>query len=145
MCKLWMKKFCPVFLSVMVAAAPRYSRAQNSEVLARVSVPFGFETGSKRFAPGTYTIRMANAHTLLIRSASESGLATVSTESTGPAPRSGTAVFEHRGNRYFLRGITVAGNSRRLYLPPTAEQTHFAETAANTRPATVEKALLTGR
>jgi hypothetical protein len=145
MSKLSIKKFCAVFLSVMVAAAPRYSQAQDPGMFARVKVPFSFESGSKHFAPGVHTIRMENAHTVLIRGVSESGLALTSIEDTGERANRGVAVFQHCRDRYFMREITVTGKSRRLHLPLTKEQQHLVEIAKNANPSMVEIALLAER
>ena len=127
---------------VTLAPLSPLSHAQDNGMLARVNVPFSFESGAKHFAPGVYAIRMENSHTLLIRGVSDSGLALTSIQDDGQAAKRGQAVFQRHGNRYFLREVTVAGKSRRLYLQMTTEQTRLLKAPT---PPSEEVALLTQR
>jgi hypothetical protein len=145
MSTLSMKNFRASLFAAIVAAAPLSSQAQDPGMIARVNVPFSFETGAKHFAAGVYTIRMENGHTLLIRGISDSGLALMSIEDNGTAAKTGKAVFEKYGNRYFLREISIAGKSSRLHLQPTKEQTRFETASKITTPAPVEIALSSER
>jgi hypothetical protein len=145
MSTLSMNKFRAVLFAAIVAAAPLSSQAQDPGMFARVRVPFSFETGTKHFAAGVYTIRMENSHALLIRGVSDSGLALTSVEDNGQAAKTGKAVFQRVGNRYFLREVSVAGKSRRLHLQPTKEQGELLNARQGTTPAPVEIALLTER
>ena len=48
--------------------------SQDLGMLAKVAVPFAFETGTgNHFAAGIYTVRMENEHTLLIKGTTGSG------------------------------------------------------------------------
>jgi hypothetical protein len=145
MSTLSMNKFRAGLFAALVAAAPLPSQAQDPGAVARVNVPFSFEIGTKHFAAGVYTIGMENAHALLVRGVSDSGLALASIEDNGHAAKIGQAVFQRCGNRYFLREVTIAGKSRRLHLQPTKEQTHAIETAQKTTPPPAEVAVLTER
>jgi hypothetical protein len=142
MSTLSMNRFRAGLFAAIVAAAPLSSQAQDPGMFARVNVPFSFESGAKHFAPGVYTIRMENNHTLLIRGVSDSGLALTSIQDDGRAAKAGHAVFQRHGNRYFLREVTAAGKSRRLYLQMTTEQTRLLKAPT---PPSEEVALLTQR
>jgi hypothetical protein len=142
MSTLSMNSFRAGLFAAIVAAAPLSSQAQDPGMFARVNVPFSFESGAKHFAPGVYTIRMENNHTLLIRGVSDSGLALTSIQDDGRAAKAGQAVFQRHGNRYFLREVTAAGKSRRLYLQMTTEQTRLLKAPT---PPSEEVALLTQR
>jgi hypothetical protein len=144
MTTLSVNKFRAGLFAAIFAAAPLSSQAQGPGVIVRMNVPFGFETGTRHFAAGVYTIRMENAHALLIRGVSTSGLALASIEDNGVAAKAGKAVFKRYGDRYFLREISLAGISRRLRLPATKEQTQVETAYQNTTSGPVEIALLTG-
>jgi hypothetical protein len=145
MSALSMNKFCAGLFAAIVAAAPLSSQAQDPGMFARVNVPFSFETGAKHFAAGVYTIRMENEHSLLIRGVSDSGLALTSIEDAGSVAKTGKAVFQRYGNRYFLREVSVAGKSRRLYPRPTKEQSQLENASKRTTPAPEQIALSTER
>jgi hypothetical protein len=138
-----MNKLRAGIFAAIVAGAPLSSQAQDPGMIARMKVPFSFETGAKHFAAGVYTIRMENAHALLIRGVSTSGLALVSIEDNGVAAKAGKAVFRRYGNRYFLREVQVAGKSRHLRLPVTKEQNQLETASQRNTPGPVEIALLT--
>ena len=145
MSTLSMDKFRAGLFAAIVAAAPLSSQGQDPGVIARVNVPFGFETGTRHFAAGVYTLRLENGHSLLIRGISDSGLALASIEDDGTPAKTGKAVFRRYGSRYFLRDISIAGKSRRLHLQPTKEQARLENAAQRTTSAPVEIALSTER
>jgi hypothetical protein len=138
-----MNKFRAGLFAAIVAGAPLSSQAQDPGMIGRMDVPFSFETGAKHFAPGVYTIRMQNAHALLIRGLSTSGLALASIEDNGVAAKAGKAVFQRYGNRYFLQEVQIAGKSRHLPLPPTKKQDQLETASQRNMPGPVETALLT--
>lgn len=145
MSTLSISKFRTGLFGAIFAAVPLPSLAQDPGMIARVNVPFSFETGAKHFAAGTYTIRMENGHSFLVKGVLDSSLVLASIEDNGQAAKIGRAVFQRCGNRYFLREIIVAGTSRRLHLQPTEEQTQLVESARNAKPALAEIAVLTER
>lgn len=110
-------------------------------MLAKVNVPFSFESGSRHYAAGVYTIRMENQHTLLIKGVSESGVAMTSVEDNGQPAQKGVAVFQRYGNQYFLSEISVAGKSRRIHLRPAKPETQSQVGQDTTAPTSVEIAL----
>jgi hypothetical protein len=144
MSTLSMLKFRASIFAAVVAFASLSpaSHAQNSGMVARVNVPFGFQTGSEHFAPGVYTIQMENDYTLMISGASQSSMALTSVEDKAQPAKRGTAVFHKYGDHYFLSEITVAGTSRSLHLTPSRTESQLRR--GQKKAAGVELSLLQG-
>ena len=147
MSTLSMLKFrASIFAAVLaVATLSPASHAQDVGVVAKVNVPFSFESGSKHYAAGVYTIRMENQHILLIRGVSESGMAMTSVEDNGQPAQKSAAVFQRYGNRYFLSEIFVAGKSRHIHLQQTKQEKQSQVAQNTTAPTNVEIAMLAPR
>ena len=112
-------------------------------MIARVNVPFAFETASgHHFAPGVYSVQMEGLYTLLIRGESDSALTMTTVEDNAQTAETGKATFHRYGNQYFLSDITVAGRSRRLHFAKSKAETRLQIAAGRTTPANVELALL---
>jgi hypothetical protein len=120
------------------------SHAQDNGMVARVKVPFGFQTASQHFAPGDYTLGMENDHTLVIRGASQSRMAMTSVEDNAQPVKTGKAVLHRYGGQYFLSEITIAGKSRHLHLTPSRTESQLRNGQKKTAPAGVELSLLQG-
>ena len=126
-----------------VASVAPVAQAQNESFVARVNVPFAFETVSgQQFQPGVYTIRINSMQTMVIRSATSSGLAMIQAQADEgrPSPQ-GKAVFTHYGDRYYLRSVSVAGSSTRLLFGRSKEE-RKTQMATGETPSAVELALL---
>jgi hypothetical protein len=138
-----------LFVAVLAIAAPLSPtlHAQDVGMIARVNVPFAFETASgHHFAPGVYTVRMEGVHTLLIRGASDSALTITTSEDNAQAAERGKATFHRYGHQYFLSEITIAGESRRIYFAKSKAEKQVEIATGTTTPGNVELALLeTGR
>jgi len=122
MSTLSMLKFRASIFTAVLAFAPLSpaSHAQATGAFARVNVPFAFETAGAHYPAGVYTIAMATPSILMIRGASNSGLAMVkAVEDNGQRAKRGVAVFHRYGNRYFINEISVTGESRHLHLQPS--------------------------
>ena len=132
-----------MFAAVLaVASVAPVAQAQNQR-FAQVNVPFAFETSSgQHFQPGVYTISITGMETMLIRSATSSGLAMIRQQASEGLPvAQGKAVFTHYGDKYYLRSVTVAGSSTRL-LFSTSKEERQTQIAAHKTPSAVELALL---
>ena len=142
MSTLSMLKFRASIFAAVVAFAPLSpaAHAQDSGMLARVNIPFGFQNDTQHFAPGVYTIERENDHTLMISGASQSSMALTSVEDNAQAAKRGTAVFHKYGNQYFLSEITVAGTGRYLHLTPSRTESQMRR--GEKKPAGVELSLL---
>ena len=145
MSTLSISKFRAGLFAAVLAVAPLSPALHGQDVgmVAKVNVPFAFETASgHHFAPGVYSVRMESLHTLLIRGDSDSALTMTSLEDNGQTAKIGKATFRKYGNQYFLSEITVAGKSRRITFAKSKAENR-AQVAAEKTPATnVELALL---
>jgi hypothetical protein len=123
------------------------SHAQDSGFVARVNVPFAFESGSRHYTPGIYTIgicttRMGLEQTMLIRGTSQSGLVMTQMDQDSRRATQGKAVFQKYGNRYFLSQLWVAGKSEHVRFFTPKIQPKLQVAGNSTTPANVELALL---
>jgi hypothetical protein len=145
MSTLSISKFRAGLFAAVLAVAPLSPalHGQDLGMFAKMNVPFAFETASgHHFAPGVYSVRMENLHTLLIRGDSDSGLTMTTLEDNGQVAKTGEATFHRYGNQYFLTEITVAGRSRQIHFAKSKAENR-AQVAQEQIPATdVELALL---
>ncbi len=142
---LSISKFRAGLFAAVLAVAPLSPALHGQDVgmVAKINVPFAFETASgHHFAPGVYSVRMDSLHTLLIRGDSDSALTMTSVEDNGQTAKTGKATFRKYGNQYFLSEITVAGRSRQIHFAKSRAENR-AQIAAEKNPATyVDLALL---
>jgi hypothetical protein len=145
MSTLSISKFRAGLFAAVIAIAPLSPALHGQDVgaVAKINVPFAFETASgHHFAPGVYSLRMDSAHTLLIRSASDSALTMTNVEDNGRTAKTGYASFHKYGNQYFLSEITVAGSSRKIHFAKSKAEDRAQIAAEKTPPTNVELALL---
>jgi hypothetical protein len=145
MSTLSMLKFRASIFTAVLAFAPLSpaSHAQATGAFARVNVPFAFETAGAHYPAGVYTIAMATPSILMIRGASNSGLAMVkAVEDNGQRAKRGVAVFHRYGNRYFINEISVTGESRHLHLQPSKAEKQMEIAASKPAPENLEVALI---
>jgi len=142
---LSISKFRAGLFAAVLAVAPLSPALHGQDVgmVAKVKVPFAFETASgHHFAPGVYSVSMVSLYTAVIRGDSDSGLAMASPEDNVQTAETGKATFHKYGNQYFLSEITVAGKSRGITFAKSKAEKR-AQVAAEKTPATnVELALL---
>jgi hypothetical protein len=134
-----------LFATVLAVAAPLSPalHGQDLGMIAKVNVPFAFETASgHHFKPGVYSIRMDGPFNALIRGDSDSALTMSTIEDRGEPAKSGTATFQRYGDQYFLTEITVEGSSRRLHFAKSKAEKRAQIAAGGTTPASAEVALL---
>jgi hypothetical protein len=142
---LSISKFRAGLFAAVLAVAPLSPalHGQDLGMVAKVNVPFAFETASgHHFAPGVYSVKMESGHTLLIRGDSDSALTMTTVEDNGQAAATGKATFRKYGNQYFLAEITVAGRSRSLHFAESKTEKRAEIAAEKNPPANVELALL---
>ena len=98
-----------------VASSAPAAQAQDAGFAAKMNVPFAFQTASgQHFAPGVYTMRMNGEQSMVIRSNTTSGLFLAQLANDEQPPAQGKAVFIHYGDQYYLRTVSVDGNSSHL-------------------------------
>jgi hypothetical protein len=141
--KLSMLKFRASIFAVVLAVAPLSpaSHAQDARVVGRMNIPFAFETGSQHYPAGVYTIRMEDQHLVCIWGTSVAGISMAHVDDNGAPAKSGVAVFQRYGDRYFLNEISITGKSGRLFLRPSKDETQLQIAARKTASTGVEIAL----
>jgi hypothetical protein len=142
---LSISKFRAGLFAAVLAVAPLSPALHGQDVgmIARVNVPFAFETASgHHFAPGVYSVRMEGLHTLLIRGASDSALTITTSEDNAQTAERGKATFHRYGSQYFLSEITIPGESRRIYFARSKAEKQVEVAGDKTTPTNVELALL---
>jgi hypothetical protein len=149
MSTLSMLKFRASIFTAVLALAPLSPalHAQGGPAFARVNVPFAFETGFGHYPAGVYSLRMDTPSILMIKGASDSGLAMMKVvEDRGYRTKTGMAIFHRYGNRYFLNEISATGESWHIHLQTSKAEKQMqkqTETAASkTATANLEVALM---
>ena len=143
MSTLSMLKFRASIFTAVLAFAPLSPASHAQNAFAKVNVPFAFEAASGHYPAGVYTIAMETPSILMIRGASNSGLAMVkAVEDNGQRAKRGVAVFHRYGNRYFINEISVTGESRHLHLQPSKAEKQMEIAASKPAPENLEVALI---
>ena len=125
-----------------VASSAPAAQAQDAGFAAKMNVPFAFQTASgQHFAPGVYTMRMNGEQSMVIRSNTTSGLFLAQLANDEQPPAQGKAVFSHYGDQYYLRTVSVAGNSSHLICGKSKAERE-SQVAAGKTSTTVEVAVL---
>lgn len=126
-----------------VASLAPVAQAQRQAFAVSMKVPFAFQTASgQHFEAGVYTIRVTDAKTMLIQRGGDSRLEWIQEVSDdGPPVSHGKAVFTHRGDKYYLHSISMAGNATQLMFGSSKAEKH-QEVASQEWPTAVELAAL---
>ena len=125
-----------------VASSAPAAQAQDAGFAAKMNVPFAFQTASgQHFAPGVYTISMNGPQSMVIRNNTTSGLVLAQLANDQQPPAQGKAVFSHYGDQYYLRTVSVAGNSSHLICGKSKAERE-SQVAAGKTSTTVEVAVL---
>lgn len=129
-------------LLAIISFAP--ALCAQSKIDAEMQVPFAFQYGAQRFAPGSCQIRNIGPYILQLRCGSSSAAAMVRYDIDYRAPRTGSALFRKYGDRYFLEEIRTAASPARIRIYQSKWQKQAArELEARNEAATlVELALV---
>src|ERR1700761_7154743 len=87
---------------VAIASLSQAVIAQTGQHALKVKVPFAFNYGSQRFAPGAYTLVMENQNVLSLRNGQRSARILIETGYDPTERKSGYVVFRKYGSIYFL-------------------------------------------
>ena len=91
-------------------ASTHSASAQGSMVLAKVNIPFAFQSGNETLPAGLYTIDREGAHVILLRGPKGAAGFAMTHEANRRQPsKQGTIVFAHYGDKYFLRQLLGSG------------------------------------
>jgi hypothetical protein len=125
-----------------VASSAPAAQAQDPGFAAKMNVPFAFQTASgQHFAPGIYTISMNGPQAIVIRNNTTAGVVLAQLANDQQAPAQGKAVFSHYGDQYFLRTVSVAGNTSHLICGKSKAERE-SQIATGKTSTTVEVAVL---
>ena len=104
------------------------AHAQDHSRLVRVSVPFDFESGSKHFKAGTYTIGSVNEHVALLRGPSTSGMTIIQQSEDGEPAEKGKVLFHKYADQYFMSDIFISGRTNHLHLVTSKDERRAEQT-----------------
>jgi hypothetical protein len=81
--------------------------------IAKVTIPFDFQAGSKTLPAGTYLVDRESPDLILLRGPA-SGFVLMYSASRSKATDHGSLSFDRAGDKYYLRQIWMAGNTTGL-------------------------------
>jgi hypothetical protein len=127
-----MKSSLYTFAFATLVAIASLSQAHAQTHVARVNVPFAFNSGSQHFAAGTYTISMYDNGVLAVTDYKRTDLAVIQSRSDNDSPNTAPYVaFRKYGNQYFLTTYHAQGGVT-INLGKSARERSLArELAAN--------------
>jgi hypothetical protein len=80
--------------------------------MAEVMIPFSFQTGTQSLPAGTYRIVNASDHVIRLQGSGSKGEFLITHDAIKQnAPDHGSVVFDHYGDKYYLRQIWTAGST----------------------------------
>jgi hypothetical protein len=131
--------FIACALAIGSLASTQSASAQTT--IARVTIPFAFQTGSQTLPAGTYLVDRESPNLILLKGPGKaSSFVLMHAASRSKAPDHGMLAFDRTGDKYYLRQIWMAGNSTGLECPKSHAE-KAALVATNTEAAsTVELA-----
>jgi len=132
-------------LTIGSFASTQSAAAQSSTDMAEVNIPFAFQTANNHTLPaGQYRVVRESDHLILLRGPAKSA-AFVSTYETSSAhaQKQGKLVFDHSGDKYYLRQIWTAGSSTGLECPKSRAEKESLLAQNKQAPETTELAFNT--
>ena len=134
--------FIACALAIGSLASTQSASAQTSTAIAKVTIPFAFDTGKQILPAGTYEVDRESPN--LIRLAGpdhKSGYVLMNAAVKSKAPDHGMLVFDRSGDKYYLRQIWTAGEQAGLECPKSrAEKAALVATNKKEADTTVELA-----
>jgi hypothetical protein len=105
-------------LTIGSLAMTQPASAQYSQTIAVVDIPFTFQTGLQTLPAGTYRIRHDTGSIVVLLGPGKASGYVLTNGATKLHPSDhGTLVFDHLGDKYFLRQIWTAGSTSGLECP----------------------------
>jgi len=113
--------------------------------MAEVNIPFAFQTATNHTLPaGQYRVVRESDHLILLRGpAKAAAFVTMNDAITLRAPNHGKLVFDHSGDKYYLRQIWTAGSSTGLECPKSRAEKESLLAQNKQAPETTELAFNT--
>ena len=113
------------FLAIANLAMAGTSFAQSNGVQAKV--PFEFSVGNRVLPAGTYTIKEASDHMIVIRNHDQSiAMLSLVQEDSNSSPKAGTLKFHRYGSQYFLSEILCDQADMNLQVPKSKTEKRVA-------------------
>jgi hypothetical protein len=137
-------KFRASLFAAVLAVLPLSlaSHAQTNKAVGRFNVPFAFETGSRHFAAGRYTIRMEKPNIISIQGASGFAFAMMQQDEARQPANTTKLVFRRYGGRYVLSQVWTIGETGYLRHVPTKAEKQLQLASNATAPKGVEVAIM---
>lgn len=143
-----MKSFW-IFRTIVVVSSLAFfpmAHGQTVNQTLSVNVPFGFELGSQHFEPGVYTVKTPMENVVELQSTSKAAVILTIPGESAKATKTTKIVFDHYGDRYFLRQIWFNSQDTAYLECPESKaekQAKRGDLASNSKNASnVELALL---
>jgi hypothetical protein len=122
-------------LAIGSLASTQSASAQTA--IAKVTIPFAFQTGSQTLPAGTYLVESESPSLILLQGPGKaSGFVLMHSAEKTNAPDHGSLVFDRTGDKYYLRQIWSAGNPNGLECPKSRSEKEAAQLASNQEPVT---------
>jgi hypothetical protein len=122
-------------------ASTQSASAQTNTPLAEANIPFAFHTGDQTLPAGMYRIDRESGHLLLLRGpGNAAGFVATHNAIRSRAANHGTIVFDHSGNRYYLRQIWTAGSTDGLECPKSRAEKESLQATNKQAPDSTEVA-----
>jgi hypothetical protein len=131
-------------LAIGSLASTQYASAQSETMMAEVTIPFSFQTTTQTLPAGTYRIVSESNHLIRLEgSGSVGGFVYTYDAIKNQAPNHGSVVFDHTGDKYYLRQIWTAGSRDGMECPKSKAEKQSLQASITHAPTTVEVALNT--
>ncbi len=126
--------FIACALAIGSLASTQTASAQT--VIAKVTIPFDFQTESQTLPAGTYLVESESPNIVLLEGPSKGGFVLMHAASKINAPDHGSLVFDRAGDKYYLRQIWNAGNPTGLECQKSRAEKEATQLASNPQPVT---------
>jgi hypothetical protein len=97
--------------ALMIGSLASTPSASAQSTIAKVDIPFAFQTETQTLPAGTYRIDRESQHLIRLEGPGQtSGFVLMHDATKTKASDHGTLVFDRYGDKYFLRQIWTSGN-----------------------------------
>jgi hypothetical protein len=131
-------------LTIGSFASTQSAVAQSSTDMAEVNIPFAFQATNHTLPAGQYRVVRESDYLILLRGpAKAAAFVSMNGTSSAHAPKQGKLVFDHNGDKYYLRQIWTAGSTTGLECPKSRAEKESLQAQNKQAPETTELAFNT--
>lgn len=130
-------------LTIGSLASTQSAAAQTPTDMAEVNIPFAFTATNHILPAGQYRVERESDHLILLRGPVDAAFVLMHDTSTARASKQGKLVFDHYGDKYYLRQIWTAGSSDGLECPKSRAEKESLQARNKQAPETTELAFNT--